>query len=388
MNKNTPLVYLEISRKNLIHNFKALKKLTKKGTKVAVAIKGNAYGHGQNIVAKILDLHVDYFFVNSVEELELLRKVSKKRTFVLGYVPKDDLTKALKLKPILSFFSILHLREINKVAGKLKIKQEVHLPIDACLGREGFLEHELVQVFKEIKKLPHIKLGGMYAHFANIEDTNNFTHAQKQIKKYDLALSMAKDFGFEIEGKNGLETHISATSGLLVYDHDKGVNTIVRLGVGTYGLWPSEHLKFLYTKKENKKSFTLKPVLSWKSKVAQIKTLEAGHTIGYGLTYMTHAPTKIAVVPQGYADGYPRSLSSKSFVLIKGTRCKVLGRVSMNMTVVDVTHLKNIKIEDDVVLLGKQGREEITAEELAELSDTINYEVTTRISALLPRFLN
>ncbi len=228
----------------------------------------------------------------------------------------------------------------------------------------------------EISK-KNLKFTGMYAHFANIEDTNNFTHAEKQIKNYEEAKKIAEKFGY---GK--FDTHISATSGLLVYEKKEGINSIIRLGIGVYGMWPSEHIKYMYRNR-----MKLKPVLSWKTKIAQIKTLPAGSTIGYGLTYMTYIPTKIAIIPQGYADGFDRSLSNKGEVLIKGTRCKILGRVAMNMFVVNVSHLKNVKAEDEVVILGKQGKEEITAEEIAEKIDTINYEITTRISPLLPRII-
>lgn len=375
--KNWSLSYLELSKKNLIHNIKQFKSLAKKGTRFAVAIKGNAYGHGQNEVAKILEPYVDYFIVNSVNELELLRKVSKKKTFVLGYVQKNNLSRAIKLGCILSVFSLEQMLTISAIAKSVNIRQEVHLPIDALLGREGFLEKELPKVFTELKKCKNLKLTGIYAHFANIEDTNNFTHAEKQIKKYEEAIKLANEFGFK-----NLETHISATSGLLVYEKNKGINSLIRLGIGIYGMWPSEHIKYLY-----KNKIELKPVLSWKTKIAQIKNLPAGSTIGYGLTYMTYVPTKIAIIPQGYADGLDRGLSNKGEVLIKGTRCKILGRVAMNMFVVNVSHLKNVKIEDEVILIGKQGSEEISAEEMAEKIDTINYEITTRISSLLPRIV-
>ena len=128
-------------------------------------------------------------------------------------------------------------------------------------------------------------------------------------------------------------------------------------------------------------------MLSWKTKIVQIKTLPAGSTVGYGLTFMSYTPTKIAVIPQGYADGLDRGLSNKGEVLILSTRCKILGRVAMNMFVVDVNHLANVKIEDEVVIIGKQGGEQITAEEVAGKIDTINYEVTTRLSSFLPRIV-
>lgn len=375
MKQNLPLSYIELSKKNLIHNIKQFRNLIKKETKISVVIKGNAYGHGQNIVAKILEPYVDYFQVNSVEELELLRKVTNKLVLVLGYVEISDLSKAIKLGCILSVFSFEQIKHIYAIAEMCKKVQEIHLPVDAYLGREGFLTSELPLVLEEIKKLKNIKLSGIYAHFANIEDTTNFTHAQKQINEYTKALSIASSFGFK-----NLQTHISSTSGILVYEKGEGIHPIVRLGISTYGMWPSEHLKLLY-----KNKIKLKPMLSWKTKIAQIKTLPKGSTIGYGLSYKTKKETRIALIPQGYSDGFDRGLSNKGEVLIGGTRCKVVGRISMNMFTVDVSHLKKVKIEDEVVLLGRQGKEEITAEEIAKKLDTINYEITTRISSLLPR---
>ena len=157
----------------------------------------------------------------------------------------------------------------------------------------------------------------------------------------------------------------------------------MRLGLSIYGMWPSEYLKSTYKNSE----FNLKPIMSWKTKIAQIKILPKGNTIGYGLTYKTKKTTKIAIIPQGYADGVDRGLSNKGEVLIKGARCEIIGRVSMNMFTVDISHLVNVKIEDEVVILGCQNKEEITAEEIANKLDTINYEITTRISSLLPRVI-
>jgi alanine racemase len=376
--KQLPLSYIELSKRNLEHNLKSLRALAKPGTKFALAIKGNAYGHGQNEIAKLAEKFADYFIVNSLEELRELRKVSNKPTFVLGYVAPSALGEALPLKPILSVFSETQLGEVEKAAKKAKLVQEVHIAVDALLGREGFLEADLSKLFAAAKRAKHVRITGIYAHFANIEDTNNFTHAERQIAAYKNMLAIAAKHGYA-----HLETHIAATSGLLAYEKDRGEHTIVRIGIGMYGLWPSEHLEYAY----RKGTLDLQPVLSWKTHIAQIKTLPAGRTIGYGLTYMTKKPTKIALIPQGYADGYPRLLSNKGEVLIGGKRCRVLGRVSMNMFVVDATSARGAKEGDEVVLLGPQGKDRITAEELGEWEGTINYEATTRISSLLPRIV-
>ncbi len=370
--RNSPLAYIELSAANLVHNFQALKNVAKKGVKMAAVVKANAYGHGQNEVAKILDAHTDYFAVNSISELESLRKTSKKKTFVLGYTQESDLKKAFRLGAVVSVFSTEHLLHIQKNADKTV---EVNIAIDALLGREGLMERDLPLFFDELKKCKKIKVLGIYAHFANIEDTTNFTHAKKQILKFNKVLEIVKKAGLK-----NIQTHISATSGLLVYEKNKGVHSVVRMGVGLYGMWPSEHIHFLYQKK-----MELKSILSWKTKIAQIKTIPAGRTIGYGLSHMTYKATNIAVIPQGYSDGYDRKLSNKGEVLIAGRRCPILGRVAMNMFVVDVSHLPGVQAEDEVVLLGKQGGEEITAEELADKVGTINYEITTRLSPLLPR---
>jgi len=375
MQKNIPLSYIELSKKNLIHNIKELKNLSKKGTKIVSMIKANAYGHGQNEIAKILEPYANYFGINSINELEILRKVTKKKTFVLGYVSENDLEKALKLGCVLSVFSLDHFNKINKIAHKLKKEQEINISIDAYLGIEGFLNDELSKFFTELKKSKYVKVVGIYAHFANIEDTLDFSHANKQIKKYEEALKIASEFGF-----NGLETHISATSGLLAYEVNKGIHSVVRLGIGLYGLWPSENLRVLY-----KNKLKLKPVLSWKTKIAQIKILPAGSTIGYGLTYKTKKETKIAVIPQGYSDGLDRGLSNVGEVLIKGMRCKILGRIAMNMFIVDVSQILNVKSEDEVVIIGTQKGQKIAVEEIAKKIRTINYEIVARLSALLPR---
>lgn len=376
MKKELPLAYIELSKKNLIHNINQFRSFAKKGTKFSVAIKGNAYGHGQMEVAKIAGKYADYLQVDSIEDLVMLRKVSRKAVFIFGYVQKSELTLAIKLRCILSVFSIEQLKEINIRAQKLKIKQEIHIPVDAFLGREGFMISELDEVFEEVKKCTNIRLTGLYAHFANIEDTKDFSHAQKQINQYRLAVKLAYKHGFR-----KFHSHISATSGLLVYEKSKGIHPLVRLGIGVYGMWPSKYLRSIY---KNLK-INLKPIMTWKTKVAKIKILPKGATIGYGLTYKTNKQMKIAIIPQGYADGLDRGFSNNGFVLIRGTRCKILGRVHMNMSAVSVDHLPNVKIEDEVVILGRQGKEEISAEEMAERIDTINYELTTRISPLLPR---
>ena len=399
--QNLPLSYIEISKENLIYNikqFRVLVKLNHSGkngrptreaslgdTKIAGVIKSNAYGHGDKEVVKILNPYVDYFQVDSIEELERIHPIAKKPVFVFGYLNEDGIRKAIKLKAIISTFDLIHLLKINYIAGSLRTKTKVQVAVDSYLGREGIMPNQVETFVVEIKKLKNIELDGVYSHFANIEDTMNFTHAQKQIDEYHKCVEIFRSSGYP-----NIKTHISATSGILVYEKGNNLHNIVRLGIGLYGMWPSENLEFL-----NKKSVSLrqggkiilKPVLRWVTHIAQIKILPANHPIGYGLTYITKKEIKIAVIPQGYADGLSRSLSNIGEVLIKGRKVKILGRVAMNMIVVDVSHIKDVIPEDEVVILGKQCKSEITAEKIAKESGTINYEVTTRISGFLPRVI-
>ena len=377
MKKNLPLSYIEISKKNLLYNIKQFRRILKKGTKIAGVIKANAYGHGDIEVVSILASSVDYFQVNSIEELERVRLYTKKPVLLLGYVGKNDITKAVKLGCILTVFDLQHALIINEQVRRLNLIQKVHIAIDAHLGREGLRPEQVAVFISEIKKMKNIKVDGVYAHFANIEDTSEFSYAEKQIKSYEIAVGLFKDSGYK-----NIKTHISATSGVLAYEKWKGINNIVRVGVGLYGMWPSVELEKIW-----KKKIDLKPVLRFVTHIAQIKELKTGESVGYGLSFIAQKNMLIAVIPQGYSNGMVRLSSNNGEVLIHGKRAKILGRVAMNMFVVDVTNIKGVKAEDEVVILGSQKSENITAEEIASKTQTINYEVTTRLSPLLPKII-
>lgn len=375
--KEEILTYLEISKDNLVHNIKQFKSLLKDETKIVAVIKSNAYGHGDKEIAKIATSHVDYFQVDSIEEAERVRSVTKKPILILGYLNENGVKRAIKINAIVCVFDLVHTLRVNYIAGTLKKNIKVHLAIDSYLGREGVMPSQVEIFIKEIQNLKNITLDGVYSHFSNIEDTMNRTHAERQIDSYHKSVEI-----FRKNGYPNIKTHISATSGILAYEKGDNRHNLVRLGIGLYGMWPSEHLEFL-----NKNKITLKPVLKWVTHVAQVKIIPANYPIGYGLTYITRKNTKIAVIPQGYFDGLSRSLSNNGEVLIRGKKAKILGRVAMNMTVVDVSNIKDVHTDDEVIVLGSQGKIKITAENIAKKMDTINYEVTTKISALLPRVI-
>jgi alanine racemase len=366
------LSYLEISKVSILTNIESFKKLIPKNTKLCAVIKGNAYGHGQNEVAKIIEKSINYFQVDDIEELRLLRKVSSKETFVFGYVPKEDLEELVLLDGILGVYDVERAAVLNSLAKKYSKKIRIHIKIDALLGRQGILLKDIPGFSKNLKKFKYLIIDGIYSHFSNIEDTDDLSHALKQMEYFDKARKIFEENGIHIPNR-----HFCATSGILVGNLLNKTFEIARLGIGMYGLWPSENLKRRY-----QKDVCLRPALTWITHVAQVKNVGKGFPIGYGITYITHKPTTVAVIPQGYSDGYDRGLSNCGQVMIKGTLCPVIGRVAMNMFAVDAGGLK-LKQGDKAALIGSKN----TADDIANKLGTINYEVVSRISPLLPRIV-
>lgn len=372
-----PLSYLEISRRNLLHNLKQFKSKLPKGSKLALVVKANAYGHGLKEIVSITNKEADYFQVDDLEELKAIRQFTKKPVLVFGYIQKRDLAEALNYHPTLGVYNLETLQELNKLGQKSKTIINIHLKIDVLHGRQGILPADLPAMAVKLKRFAYLKVEAIYGHFSDADSKDGLRHSQKQLKTLVEAQKvLSESLGYLPP------YHLSASAGFIIDQKHNWGSCILRLGISLYGLWPSPDLKNLYGKK-----ITLKPVLNWKTKIAQIKTLPANHPIGYNLTFVTKKDTKVAIIPQGYSDGYDRGFSNNDKVLIRGQFCPILGRVAMNMFVVDITHLKKVSLEDEVVLIGKQQTKNITADDLAKTINTINYEIVARISPLLPRII-
>jgi alanine racemase len=364
--------WVEIDAAALRHNFRSLSRLAKPAKTMAV-IKADAYGHGLLACANILKRDAAWFGVDNIDEGLALREQGIKQPILLiGYTPEDRLAEAVKHELSITIFHLKTLRTLLALKGK---KPRVHVPIETGLTREGMGDAELEKAlgFLALHR-DRIELEGVHMHFANIEDTKSRAYADRQLNEYKKAIGKLEAYKLYPKVK-----HTASTAASILYSDTKF--DLVRTGIGLYGLWPSED-----TRGRVAHRLSLKPVLTWKTLVAQVKSVKRGTPVSYGLTERVSRDSTVAVLPIGYADGFDRVGNSKrGHVLINGKRCKVLGRVCMNMTMVDVTDAGPVKPDQEVVLVGKQGKERISAEELATLGKTINYEIVTRINWDIPR---
>ncbi|MEA5000541.1 MAG: alanine racemase [Endomicrobiaceae bacterium] len=364
--------WVEVDKSDFLFNLKKIKEYLKKDTKVLAIIKANGYGHGGIELAKeAVKAGIYGIGVSSIEEGIQFRKAGIKATILVlgsGY-PLEHLSIASfwDLTPTISSMQGLHaLSALSKKFGK---KLEFHLKVDTGMGRVGVVAKDnAMLILKKIANMPDIKMVGMYTHFA-VADTNAL-YTQSQLDSFNEVVKYARNLGFQFLA------HAANTAGLI--SNKKTHLDMVRPGIALYGLSPFEHTKY---------NLKLKPVLSWKTKIIYLKKVPAGFCVSYGRTFVTNRASVIATLPVGYADGYSRILSNKADVLVRGKRCPIAGRITMDMMMVDVTGIKGVSIGDEVVLIGRQGKETIKIEELAKLQNTISYEVSCSISTRVPRVI-
>ncbi len=370
------LVWIEIKRSALLNNVELLKKFTPGKTLFCAVVKANAYGHGVREVTSILEDKVDWFAINSLDEgLELREFGITKPILVLGYVPVERLQEAVEASLILTVYNRETVERLSQFKSIASIP--VHVKVETGTGRQGIMLEELESFLTYIKRYRNINIDGISSHLANAEDPLNIDYSYNQIREFKKAIEIAHSLGIKPK-----VLHIASTAASMLIPESRF--SMVRHGIGLYGLWPSKQTHLVISTK-NPTFPNLEPVLTWKTKIAQIKNMPEGSFIGYGSTYKTTRPTRLAILPVGYADGYSRSLSNSAYVLIKGKRAPLLGRVCMNIIMVDITDISDVKLEDDVILLGKSGDEQLSAETMAGWAGTINYEIVTKISPFLER---
>ncbi|MBI2451301.1 MAG: alanine racemase [Parcubacteria group bacterium] len=377
--------WVEIDKKALINNIKIVRRIIgdnssdrQASKKIIAVVKSNAYGHGLVECSKIfLKNGANWLGVDSIDEAVALKKRGiKAPILILGFTTGNNLIDIVKNDLRQVVYDLATVKKLGELAGRFKKIIRVHLKIETGTNRQGVLPEEIPGFISLFSDYPFLKLEGVLTHFANIEDTDNHSFANEQFRKFNEAIDL-----FNVLKIRPSFFHTASSAAVLFFPET--YFNLVRPGIILYGLWTSERNRLFAEKRGI--NIDLKSALTWKTRVAQIKKVPKGSFIGYGLTEKVERDSKIAVLPVGYWDGYDRKLSSVGEVLLKGKRAKVLGRICMNMIMIDVTDIPTVKAEDEIVLLGKQGQEEIKAEELAGKIGTINYEVVTRINPLIPR---
>mgnify|MGYP001851225703 FL=1 len=364
--------YAEVSLKAIGHNIAQVKKRLRPGVKLLAVIKADAYGHGAVRVGKYLEDQVDYFAVATAEEaMELREQGIRLPVLVLGYISPEQYGEILDYDITQTVYSLEIAEKLSEASVKAGCRTKIHAALDTGMTRIGFhITEEEADRIAAISRLPGLELEGMFTHFS-CADQKDKTYCGLQLEKFRRMERMLRARGVEIPVK-----HICNSAGIMEFDDYRF--DMVRSGIVTYGLYPSEEV--------DKSRLPLIPALSWKSRVIHVQDVEPGLGVSYGATYTTEGPcTRIATVSAGYADGYPRALSNKGRVLIHGRYAPILGRVCMDQMMVDVSHIPDVKVEDTVTLIGREGDRRITMEEVADPACRFNYEMACGISKRVPR---
>lgn len=361
--------YLKIDLNKLEHNFNCVRNKLPNNIKILGVIKSNAYGHGAVEIGKFLDGKCDFFGVACIEEAVELKKAEiKTPILILGRVFPFDIETAVKYDVRIPIFSYDDAVALSNEAVKQGKNMPFHFCIDTGMSRIGFqVSEESADICKSITELPNIFAEGLFSHFATA-DEKDLSKAVEQRNKYKEFCKMLSDRGIEIPIK-----HLNNSAGIMNFDE---YFDMCRMGIITYGLYPSDEV--------DKDILDLEPIMSWHAKISHIKELEPNREISYGGTFKTDRVTKVATVPVGYADGFPRCLSNKGKVIINGKYAKILGRVCMDQFMVDVSDIE-CNINDEVILFGTQKNAHISLEELSNSAYSFNYELPCRIPVRVNR---
>ncbi len=378
------LTWAEIDLSAYAHNITELKCITGKDTRLMAVVKANGYGHGAVEVARVaLQKGAKYLGVARINEAVQLREAGLDAPILIfGYTPPDQAGTLIKYDLTQTVYSYKAAKVLSEYAVQKGTRICVHIKADSGMGRLGVLlnsnnnaaphEHapqDTVEAVESICRLSGLTVEGIFTHFATADDGDK-SYAKMQIDVFTDFIHSLDRRGIELPLKH------AANSGALI-DLPESHLDMVRPGIATYGLYPSNEV--------NKSKVDLKPVMTLKSKIIQLKKVPAGFNISYGITYQTKKPTTIATVPVGYADGFNRLLSNRGHMLVSGQRVPIVGRVCMDLTMIDVGDVPDAAIEDEVVVFGPPSNGCVTADEIAHKLNTINYEIVSTITARVPR---
>ncbi len=365
-------VWTEINLDNLAHNIREVRRLVGEKVIITSVIKADAYGHGAAAITKtLLDNGSDRFAVATLSEaIELRKSGVNSHILILGYTPKYQSRFVVENDITQTIYNVEDAIAISEVAKYLGKTAKIHLKIDTGMGRLGFLPEEAsINKIIEIFKLTNIYVEGIFSHFARADEANKESTI-KQFNKFNWILKELKKNGIEIPIK-----HIANSAAII--DMPEYHLDMVRAGIMLYGLYPSNFV--------NKEKVLLKPVMTLKADISNVKVVKSGEGISYGHSYITNKTTKIATLPIGYADGFTRLLNNKVEVNIKGKKVPIIGNICMDQCMADITDIEDVKIGDEAVIFGDGAMNEPSADDIARTLGTINYEIVCMVSKRVPR---
>ena len=378
-----PLVWAEVDLEAIAHNVRELRRITDPGADLMAVVKANAYGHGViEVTRKALENGAASMGVARIEEgIELRRAGFNESVLIFGYTPPPLAHKLIAFDLTQTVWSYKTAQALSDVAVSSNKQIKVHLKVDTGMGRLGLLpdcrrppatkQNLIINAIREVESissLAGLELEGVYTHFATA-DSSDKAYAGKQFKIF-------VDFLNELRRAGMNPPFCHAANSAAIIDMPETHLDMVRAGIAIYGLYPSDEV--------NKRCIALKPAMTLKSKVVHLKKVPPGFKVSYGSTYQTPKPTTIASIPVGYADGLNRLLSSRGHMLVRGRRAPIVGRVCMDQTMLDVGHIPDVDLEDEVVIFGRQEDEFITVDEIAATLNTINYEIVSSLTARVP----
>ena len=366
-------VYAKIDLDAIAYNMEQMKQNIRPETKVMAVIKADGYGHGAVQIAEMMERwnYIWGFAVATLDEAVVLRTEGiQKPILVLGCVFPDQYMEMLKHEIRMNIYTEEMAESISRMAAREGKTAYMHIKLDTGMSRLGFgINEQSAETIKRISKMPNVNMEGIFTHFTKADEKDK-SFTKKQIQEFVWMTERLKE-------KNVRFTYEHCSNSAGIIDVPEANFDIVRAGISTYGLYPSEEV--------DKTNVKLKPALALKSHVAFVKEIESGTPVSYGGTFVAKEKMKIATIPVGYADGYPRSLSNKGYVLIRGKKAPILGRVCMDQFMVDVTQIEGVSFGDKVTMIGKDGNEILPVEVLSELSGRFNYEFVCDLGKRIPR---
>ena len=377
--------HIEISKSALQNNYNFLRKLTGENVVLSSVVKGNAYGHGlENFIPLAESCGIKHFSVFSADEAFYIQNLKSENSeiMIMGMIGNEELEWAIQTGVEVYIFDLERLQAGLSIAQKAQIPIKIHLEMETGMNRLGIAKKDIPRMFELLTKYENcFVLEGVCTHYAGAESIANYVRVKSQIINYKKIVKRFKRK--ENPAFIPKKYHTACSAATIAYPQTQ--MDMVRIGILQYGFFPTQETLIQYLKDNKTHLDPLKRVLSWKSKIMTIKEVEAGEFIGYGTSFLASQKMKIAIVPVGYAHGYSRSLSNMGRVLVRGERMAVVGVVNMNLMIIDLEKMEGAEIGDEVVLIGKQGNQEISVASFGEMSNQLNYELLTRLPVNIPR---